>query len=83
MLRAAFGAVVGLLAGVLCVAGLLPLAWWAVNALLAPPALRMEHGVIYLSLVLGAGLGAVCGALAGVAGVVRRALRDRQLPPST
>jgi hypothetical protein len=48
-----------------CVALLLPAAAWAVNALLAPPTLRIEHGVVYLSLVLGGGFGAVCGALAG------------------
>jgi hypothetical protein len=36
--------------------------------------------VIYQTVVLGAGFGAVCGALVGLAGVVARGLRER--PPS-
>jgi hypothetical protein len=63
MRRAVLGAVVGMLAGILAVSLLLPAAAWVVRLLLDPPML-MERWVIFVSLVLGAGFGAVCGTLA-------------------
>jgi hypothetical protein len=63
MRRAVLGAVVGMLAGVLAVALLLPAAAWAVRLLLEPP-MHMERWVIFVSLVLGAGFGALCGTIA-------------------
>jgi hypothetical protein len=75
MARVIVGALVGMLAGSVAVALLLPVAAWAVEHLLAPPAQRVEHAVIYQCLVLGAGFGSVCGSLAGLARVALR------LPP--
>ena len=46
----------------------------------APRVFEVEHGVVYLTLVLGAGFGAICGALTGLAGAVLRAWRERGAP---
>ncbi len=71
MMKVALGSFLGMLAGILAVALLLPAASWAVPLLMAPPVLRMEHTVIYQALVLGGGFGAVCGAVAGLASARR------------
>lgn len=63
MFRSLFAILAGALAGA-CLAGLLvfatsqALAWYT-----SPRRFEIEHGVIYLAVVLGAGFGAVCGIL--------------------
>jgi hypothetical protein len=80
MIRTAVGALVGTLAGLAVAALILRTAWSFLAWRTAPRLFEVEHGVIYLALVLGAGFGALCGALAGLAGAVLRAWRER--PPS-
>jgi hypothetical protein len=75
------GAGVGLVAGVLIAAGVLWGANQVVRWMTAPRAFQMEHWVIYLGALLGAGFGTVCGALAGLASAVVRALRERNGSP--
>jgi hypothetical protein len=73
-------------AGALAAALLLSAAGWGVSLLVPPPVLRMEHGVIYQGLVLGAGFGAVCGALAGFARALGRPVvqeRVAAVPPAS
>jgi hypothetical protein len=67
MRRTLLGILCGLIAGVVCAAGLLAgtnavLAWMT-----APKRFAVEHGVVYLGVILGAGFGAVAGGLVGVA----------------
>jgi hypothetical protein len=78
--KAVVGAVVGLLAGVAVTAGLLRGTNVVVNRLKGK-VFEMEPGTIYVSVVLGAGFGAVSGALAGLAGAVARAGRERSTAP--
>jgi hypothetical protein len=66
--RTLLGILCGLFVGVACAAGLLAgtnavLAW-----LTAPTRFAIEHGVVYLGVILGAGFGAVAGGMVGVAG---------------
>ena len=68
MRRTMLGVLCGSLLGVACAAGLLVgtnavLAW-----LTAPQRFAVEHGVVYLGVILGAGFGALAGGLVGVAG---------------
>jgi hypothetical protein len=74
------GSLLGLLAGVACVAGLLPASIWVVR-LMQSPILQVEQWVYYVGVILGAAAGALCGALAGTTAAVVRALRDP--PPRT
>ena len=67
MRRTLLGVVCGLVCGVACAAGLLAgtnavLAW-----LTAPQRFAVEHGVVYLGVILGAGFGAVAGGIVGMA----------------
>jgi hypothetical protein len=41
------------------------------------PAMAVEHWVIYLGVLMGAGFGSLSGAVAGLAGVVARAAHER------
>jgi hypothetical protein len=72
------GALIGLLGGAVLTPLLLRVSVAVVRSVLEPP-MRIEHGVIYLSVVLGASAGAVTGALVGLAGAVVAALRERHL----
>jgi hypothetical protein len=75
MIRTALLALVGMLLGIGLALGLLWLTREVLRWQTAPKVFTIEHGVIYLSLVLGAGFGALCGALAGLASVLLA--RDR------
>jgi hypothetical protein len=77
MLRTALGALAGTLAGLGMAVLILGVAWWVNTWRTAPRVFEMEHWAIYLSLILGAGFGAVCGALAGLASAVLRTWRER------
>ena len=70
--RTLLGILCGLIAGVACAAGLL----WGTNAVLAwltaPTRFAIEHGVVYLGVILGAGFGAVAGGMVGVAPAMGR-----------
>jgi len=75
VLRTLLAVWLGLLGGVGASAGLLwgthlALAWWT-----APRIFAVEHGTIYLAVVLGGGFGAVAGSAVGLAGVIQRANR--------
>ncbi|MGL4554054.1 MAG: hypothetical protein ACRC33_23070 [Gemmataceae bacterium] len=59
MTRVGLGAAAGLTMTVL----ILVAARWALRALEPDKALAVEHHVVYTTLVLGAGFGAVCGAI--------------------
>lgn len=69
---------VGLLSlvGALLGGGLAMALLWATREVLrqqtAPKVFEVEHSVVYQAVTLGAGFGAVCGALAGLASVVAR-----------
>jgi hypothetical protein len=78
-MRTMVGSLVGLLAGSLLAGALLRLTVWIVRITIEPP-LAVNHGVIYLGVILGGGFGAVCGGLAGLASTLSRLLRQ---PPST
>jgi hypothetical protein len=75
MLRTALSAATGVLVGV----GLAVLTLCVTSGVLArmtaPKTFEVEHWVVYLSVVLGAGFGGLCGALAGVVGAVGREWR--------
>ena len=75
MRRTLLGILCGLVLGVACSAGLLA----ATNAFLAwmtaPTRFAIEHGVVYLGVILGAGFGAVAGGMVGFASTWVR-LRD-------
>jgi hypothetical protein len=70
----------GWLTGVGLTAGLLWLTHLVLVRLTAPRIFEVEHSTIYLALVLGSGFGAVCGALAGLAGTLSR--NRRPSPPA-
>lgn len=83
MWRTALGALVGMLLGIGCTALLLYLTNRVIARMTAPQEFEIEYGAIYLTITLGAGFGAVCGALAGLTSAVLRAWRDsRQTPVS-
>ena len=81
MWRPLLGAVVGLLAG----AGLTGLALrvtWSVIARIKDPLLyEIDPWVIHLTVVLGAGFGALCGTLAGMTSAVLREWRRSRTAP--
>ena len=65
MRRTFMGILCGLILGVACAAGLLAgtnavLAW-----LTAPKRFAIEHGVVYIGVILGAGFGALAGGMLG------------------
>jgi hypothetical protein len=74
------------LAGLALGAGLsLVLLWLTREALrgqTAPKVFEVEHYVVYLTVILGAGFGAVCGALAGLASVLARRGEARRPAPT-
>lgn len=72
MWRTTLGALIGMLLGVGAAVLILRVASAAVAQITAPDLYRMEYSVIYHSLVLGAGFGAVCGSLAGFASAILR-----------
>jgi hypothetical protein len=76
MIRTTVGAALGTLAGVLAAALLLLATRQVLRWATAPKIFEMEHSVIYTGVLLGAGFGAVSGALAGLAGVLGRAPRE-------
>ena len=80
--KALVSTLVGLVAGVALTAGLLRGTNAVVNRLKAPKVFEMEPNTIYVSVVLGAGFGAVSGALVGLAGAVARAGREPPTRPS-
>jgi hypothetical protein len=75
MWRPLLGAVVGFVAGVGLTALLLRGTWAAVARLKEPLLFEMNPDVIYLTVVLGAGFGALCGALTGVTAALLREWR--------
>ncbi len=77
MLRTTLAAIAGMLAGLAATVGVLRGAAAVLAWATAPQVFTIEHGVIYTTLVLGAGFGAVCGTLIGLGGAVVRARRDR------
>jgi hypothetical protein len=81
VIRTALGAALGVLLGVLVAAGLLLATRQVLRWATAPKIFAMEHGVIYIGVLLGAGFGAVSGALAGLASTLVRAVRER--PPAS
>jgi hypothetical protein len=78
MIRATVAALVGLLAGATLAAALVWLAMHWLRGQTAPKSYEVEHWVVYVTLVVGAGLGAVSGAVIGLAGAVSAALRRRE-----
>jgi hypothetical protein len=76
MRRTLLCALAGLFAGVALTSVLLRTALAVMRWVTAPKIFEMEHGVIYQGLILGAGFGAVTGALVGLAGVVYRSTSD-------
>jgi hypothetical protein len=81
MLRTTFLALAGTLAGIVVVVLVLCLTNVVLRFMTPPKLFEMEHRTIYLTVVLGAGFGAVCGGLIGAAGAFVRALRER--PPTS
>ncbi len=81
MLRTTLLTFAGALAGIAVVAVILCATNLVVRWMTAPKVFEIEHGVIYLTVVLGAGFGAVCGALIGTVGVIERIPPDG--PPSS
>lgn len=58
MIRCLLGALIGVV-----IAALLLLATRQILPRIAPPEAKIEPSVVYLSIILGAGFGAVCGAI--------------------
>lgn len=79
MIRTGLLALMGCVAGVGLTAGLLAATAEYLRQQTAPRVFQMDHGVVYLSVVLGAGFGAVTGAMIGLAGCVTR---SRQTSPA-
>jgi len=80
MWRTAAGSVVGMLLGVGCSVLILYVAYDRV-ARLKEQVFELEPNVIYLTVTLGAGFGAVCGALAGFASALLREWRKSSTTP--
>jgi hypothetical protein len=80
MLRTILLALAGLAAGVLVAAGLLGATAAVLRWQTEPLVFKVKHDVIYLGILLGAGFGAVTGAVAGLAHVLDRAWRQRSSP---
>lgn len=66
LIRLLLAVALGISLGVAVTAGLLSATHTALNALTAPKIFAIDHSVIYLSIVLGAGFGAVIGTLASL-----------------
>jgi hypothetical protein len=79
MFRTLLSAAIGFIVGVAATTGLL----WTTSLVLrwqtAPKVYAIDHGVIYQTIVIGAGFGAVVGALSGLAAALAR---KRHEPPS-
>jgi hypothetical protein len=78
MIRATLAALAGLLLGAAAAPSLVWLASLWLNAQPSAPVMLVDRWVIYLTLVLGAGFGALTGAVVGMAGAVAAALRRRE-----
>jgi hypothetical protein len=72
MRRTLIGVACGLNLGVACAAGLLVGTNAVLASLTAPRRFEVEHWVVYLGVILGAGFGAVAGGLVGVASALVR-----------
>ena len=77
MLHTTLAALAGTLAGLGGTVVVLSITHAVLNWMNAPIAFKIEHSVVYTTLVHGAGFGAVCRALVGLTGAIIRALRDR------
>jgi hypothetical protein len=75
MWRPLLGGVAGLLAGAGLTALILRLTWSIVARIKEPVVFEIEPTVIYQSVVLGAGFGAVCGTLCGMTAAMLREWR--------
>jgi hypothetical protein len=80
MLRTTMMTLAGMLAGVALVGVILRLTNVVHHWMTSPKVFEIEHGTLYLTVVLGAGFGGVCGALIGATGAIVRALRERPTP---
>jgi hypothetical protein len=72
VLRVGLLSLAGWVLGAGLAVALLWVTWEGVRWLKAPKVYEIEPYVVYQVVALGAGFGAVCGALAGLAGVLRR-----------
>ncbi len=77
MFRTTLLTIAGALAGIAIVVAILFVTNLVIRWITAPRVFEIEYGVLYLTVILGAGFGAVCGALIGVAGVIERIPRER------
>jgi hypothetical protein len=77
MIRTTLGALGGMIAGVGVTALLLTLTRIILAWKTAPQVFEIEHGVVYLAVILGGGFGGLSGALAGLAGILLRTARQR------
>jgi hypothetical protein len=75
MWRPLFGAVVGLLAGAGLTALVLRVTWASVVRIKDPLIFEVEPTVIYQTVVLGSGFGALCGTLTGMTAALLREWR--------
>ncbi len=80
MLRTTLMTLAGMLAGIALVVVILRLTNVVHHWMTSPKVFEIEHGTLYLSVVLGAGFGAVCGALIGAVGAIVRTWRERPTP---
>jgi hypothetical protein len=78
MIRAVLGTLIGLLLGAILAPVLVWLAWLWLHRQSDSQIFLIEHWVIYLIVVLGGGFGALAGALIGLAGTLKAALRGGQ-----
>jgi hypothetical protein len=81
MSKVIYTAILGMIAGDILAMILLGGAVVVLRAGPNEPALALEHWVIYFSLILGAGFGSVCGALAGLAGALIEAQQGHSHHP--
>jgi hypothetical protein len=75
MWRTTLGALIGMLVGIGLTVLILRVAFAVIARITAPDVYEIEYSVIYQTLTLGAGFGAVCGALAGFASAILREWR--------
>jgi hypothetical protein len=80
MWRPLLGGVAGLLAGAGLTALVLRLAYSVVARLKEPLVFEVDPWVIYLTLVLGTGFGALCGTLIGMTAAILREWRRSHRP---